>query len=106
MLRSLKRRALAVATCSALVLNGCGGHADPEPLSAMVSPPIPPTVQEIPNPLRGQYEDLLNPLFPQGSPTQKRYPAWPASYDAGLRVSWRQLQPVDPRPLPPDAADE
>jgi hypothetical protein len=24
----------------------------------------------------------------QGGPTQKRYPAWPGSYDAGLRVSW------------------
>jgi hypothetical protein len=48
----------------------------------------------------------LNPLFPQGNPAQKRYPAWPASYDASLRVSWRQLQPVDPRTLPPDAADD
>jgi hypothetical protein len=72
----------------------------------MVSPAIPPTVQEISNPLRGQYEDLLNPLFPQGNPTQQRYPAWPASYDASLRVSWRQLQPTDPGTLPPDAPDD
>ena len=72
----------------------------------MVFPAIPPTVQEISNPLRGQYEDLLNPLFPQGSPAQQRYPAWPASYDASLRVSWRQLQPVDPHTLPPDAPDD
>jgi hypothetical protein len=72
----------------------------------MVSPAIPSTVQEIPNPLRGQYEDLLNPLFPQGNPAQQRYPAWPASYDASLRVSWRQLQPTDPRTLPPDAPDD
>ncbi|OBG22195.1 hypothetical protein A5764_13525 [Mycobacterium sp. 852002-51057_SCH5723018] len=92
--------------CAALVLSGCGGHTNPGPLSAMVFPAIPPTVQEISNPLRGQYEDLLNPLFPQGSPTQQRYPAWPASYDASLRVSWRQLQPVDPRTLPPDAPDD
>jgi hypothetical protein len=63
-------------------------------------------VQEMSNPLRGQYEDLLNPLFPQGNPAQKRYPAWPASYDASLRVSWRQLQPTDPRTLPPDAPDD
>ena len=76
------------------------------PLSAMVFPAIPPTVQEIPNPLRGQYEDLLIPLFPQGNPAQQRYPAWPASYDASLRVSWRQLQPTDPRSLPPDAPDD
>ena len=72
----------------------------------MVSPAIPSTVQEISNPLRGQYEDLLQPLFPQGNPAQRRYPAWPASYDASLRISWRQLQPTDPRTLPPDAADD
>ena len=72
----------------------------------MVSPAIPPTVQEIANPLRGQYEDLLDPLFPQANPAQQRYPAWPASSDASLRVSWRQLQPADPRTLPPDAPDD
>ena len=98
---------LPVVVCTtALVLNGCNGHSNPGPLSAMVSPAIPPTVQEISNPLRGQYEDLLNPLFPQGNPTQQRYPAWPASYDASLRVSWRQLQPTDPGTLPPDAPDD
>jgi hypothetical protein len=106
MLRSLKKSALAVAAGTALVLSGCGGHPDPGPLSAMLSPAIPPTAQEIPNPLRGQYEDLSNPLFPQGNPAQKRYPAWPASYDASLRVSWRQLQPADPGTLPPDAPDD
>ncbi len=106
MFRSLKKSVLAVAACAALVLNGCGGHSNPGPLSAMISPAIPPTVQEIPNPLRGQYEDLLEPLFPQVNPAQKRYPAWPASYDASLRISWRQLQPTDPRTLPPDAPDD
>jgi hypothetical protein len=106
MFRSLKKRALAVAACTALVVNGCGGHSDPGPLSAMVSPAIPPTAQDIPNPLRGQYEDRLEPLFPQGNPAQKRYPAWPASYDASLRVPWRQLQPTDPGTLPPDAPDD
>ena len=109
MFHSLKRGALAsvvTVTCMALVLNGCGDHTNPGPLSAMVFPAIPPTVQEISNPLRGQYEDLLNPLFPQGNPAQQRYPAWPASYDASLVVSWRQLQPVDPRTLPPDAPDD
>jgi hypothetical protein len=98
---------LAAFVCTtALVLGGCGGQSNPGPLSAMVSPAIPPTVQEISNPLRGQYEDLLNPLFPQGNPAQRRYPAWPASYDASLRVSWRQLQPTDPGTLPPDAPDD
>lgn len=72
----------------------------------MGSPAIPSTAQEIPNPLRGQYEDLMEPLFPQGNPVQQRYPPWPASYDASLRVSWRQLQPTDPRTLPPDAPDD
>jgi len=76
------------------------------PSSAMTHLAIPSTVQEIPGPLRGQYEDLLQPLFPQGNPAQRRYAAWPASYDASLRVSWRQLQPTDPRTLPPDAADD
>ncbi len=103
---SLNKSALAAVVCMAVVLNGCGGKSNPGPLSAMVSPAIPPSVQEIPNPLRGQYEDMLNPLFPQGSPAQQRYPAWPASYDASLRVSWRQLQPTDPRTLPPDAPDD
>ncbi|ORW89917.1 hypothetical protein AWB92_21110 [Mycobacterium sp. IEC1808] len=106
MLRSFKKSAAAVIACAALLLNGCGGHPNPGPLSAMVFPAIPPTVQEIANPLRGQYEDLLVPLFPQGNPAQQRYPAWPASYDASLRVSWRQLQPVDPHTLPPDAPDD
>ncbi len=106
MFGSLRKRAPAVAACVALLLAGCGHHPDPGPLSAMVSPAIPPTVQEIPNPLRGQYEDLLNPLFPQANPAQQRYSAWPASYDASLRVSWRQLQPIDPHTLPPDAPDD
>ncbi|OBJ02949.1 hypothetical protein A5660_20995 [Mycobacterium alsense] len=106
MLRSTKKGTAVVVACTAVLLNGCGGHSNPGPLSAMVFPAIPSAVQEIPNPLRGQYEDLLVPLFPQGNPAQQRYPAWPASYDASLRVSWRQLQPVDPRTLPPDAPDD
>ena len=72
----------------------------------MANPAIPANAQEIPNPLRGQYEDLMEPLFPQGIPAQQRYPAWPASYDASLRVSWRQLQPADPATLPPNAPDD
>lgn len=101
-----RKSALAAVVCAAVLLSGCGGKSDPGPLSAMVSPAIPPSAQEIPNPLRGQYEEGLNPLFPQGNSAQQRYAAWPASYDASLRVSWRQLQPVDPRTLPPDAPDD
>ena len=92
-----------VVVCAALFGSGCDRHSDPGPLTAIVSPAIPLTAQELPNPLRGQYEDLSIPLFPQGNPAQKRYPAWPASDDASLRVSWRQLQPADPGTLPPDA---
>src|ERR1700756_4309787 len=107
MFRPSKKSALAVVVCTmALVLDGCGGQSNPGPLSAMVSPAIPPTVQELSNPLRGQYENLLNPLFPQGNPAQQRYPSWPASYDASLRVSWRQLQPTDPQKLRADAPDD
>lgn len=96
-----------VVACVALVIGGCSRHhVDPGPLAAMASPAIPPSAQEIPNPLRGQYEDLLQPLFPQGDTAQQRYPAWPASYDASLRVTWRQLQPIDPATLPPDAPDD
>ena len=85
-----------------LLIGACSRpHTDPGPLAAMASPAIPPAAQEIPNPLRGQYEDLLEPLFPQGAPAQQRYPAWPASYDASLRVTWRQLQPTDPATLSP-----
>jgi hypothetical protein len=106
MVRPARKRVLAAVVCTAVVLSGCGEKSDPGPLSAMVSPAIPPTAQEIPNPLRGQYEGMLNPLFPQGNSAQQRYSAWPASYDASLRVSWRQLQPVDPHTLPPDAPDD
>jgi hypothetical protein len=97
---------MAVASCTALVVSGCAEHVNLDPLTAIASPAIPLSVQEIPNPLRGQYEDLLLPLFPQSNPAQKRYPAWPASYDGSLRITWRQLQPADPSTLPPDAPDD
>ena len=103
---ALRKSGLAAVLCMAVVLSACGYQRDPGPLSAMVSPAIAPTAAEIANPLRGQYEEMLNPLFPQGNPAQQRYAAWPASYDASLRVSWRQLQPVDPHTLPPDAPDD
>ncbi|WP_180915145.1 hypothetical protein [Mycobacterium vicinigordonae] len=99
--------AVATVLIAAIALVGCSrGHTNPGPLNAMVSPAIPPAAQEIPNPLRGQYEDLLEPLFPQRDLAQQRYPAWPPSHDASLRVTWRQLQPTDPATLPPDAPDE
>ncbi|OCB46017.1 hypothetical protein A5677_04325 [Mycobacterium malmoense] len=106
MVATLRRAVAVIVACAALVVSGCGGHGDPDPLSVVAGPAVPPNVQEISNPLRGQYEDLMMPLFPQGNPAQRRYPAWPGSYDASLRVSWRQLQPTDPKTLPPDAPDD
>ncbi|WP_144207516.1 hypothetical protein [Mycobacterium tilburgii] len=49
----------AVVGCVALLATGCGKPGAPEPLSAIATPAIPMGVQEVPNPLRGQYEDLL-----------------------------------------------
>lgn len=102
------RRITAVVVVCALLagMGGCGGNSHGGPLRAIASPVIPATVQEIPNPLRGQYEDLLLPLFPQNNPADKQYPAWPKSYDASMRVSWRQLQPADPRTLPSGTPDD
>lgn len=103
----------------ALAVSGCGGtSSDGGPTTAsprnaqttliqtVSSPAVSATVRELPNPLRGQYEALLLPLFPQGNPAQRGHAAWPRSDDASTRVSWRQLQPVDPRTLPPDAPDD
>lgn len=106
MVRTIRNILLVVTMCVTLVLDGCDGRSDLDPLALISSPAIPLSVQDVPNPLRGQYEDLLQPLFPQGNPAQRRYPAWPASYDASLRVPWRQLQPTDPSTLPPDAPDD
>lgn len=102
----MRKNVLVIGACLALALNACGQRSGFEPLTAIASPAIPLSVQDIPNPLRGQYEDLLQPLFPQGNPAQHKYPAWPASSDASLRVPWRQLQPTDPSTLPPDAPDD
>jgi hypothetical protein len=105
--RRLEKNVRPVVVCTVVAaLSGCGGgQIDNGPLQAITTAPIPATVQEISNPLRGQYEDLLVPLFPQSNPADKQYPAWPGSYDARMGFSWRQLQPTDPRTLPPDAPD-
>jgi hypothetical protein len=96
-----------VLVCTVLAaLSGCGRQGDDGPLRAIANPAIPAIAQEISNPLRGQYEDMLIPLFPQSNSAQQRYPPWPKSYDATLRVSWRELQPSDPRALGPEATDD
>lgn len=106
MVRTIRNILLVAGVCATLVLDGCDRRGDHDPLGLISSPAIPLSVQDVPNPLRGQYEYLLQPLFPQGNPAQRRFPAWPASHDASLRVPWRQLQPTDPSTLPPDAPDD
>lgn len=107
-MRRSPRNLLLVLACALLAVGGCDTHdvAQRESLIAIASPSIAIDTQEVVNPLRGQYEDLQQTLFPQGNPADKRYPAWPATHDASLRLSWRQLQPIDPATLPADAADE
>ncbi len=104
----MARRISGLAVVCALLapMSGCGWLSQSGTLRVVASAPIPATVQEIPNPLRGQYEDLLEPLFPQRNPADKRYPAWPGSYDGSLRVTWRDLQPADPRTLAHNAPDD
>jgi hypothetical protein len=58
------------------------------------------------NPLRGQYENISHPLFPQANAAQRQYPAWPGTVDVSDRFDWRTLQPRDPRTLPRDAPDD
>ncbi len=109
MARRIRGLVLGVLLAAMMVfatMSGCGSHPDPGPLRAIAAPAIPATVQEIPNPFRGQYEDLLEPLFPQRNPAQKQYPAWPGSFDGSLRLTWRQLQPTDPRTLRPGTPDD
>lgn len=57
------------------------------------------------NPLRGQYENLLSPLFPQASTANQQFPPWPGTDDVNVRIDWRLLQPRDPRTLPPNGPD-
>jgi hypothetical protein len=102
---SLSNGAPAVVACAALVLNGCGGRSNPGSLSAMVKSGHTAhrsrDIQSAARPVR-----RCESAFPAGNPAQRRYPAWPASYDASFRVSWRQLRPTDPRTLPLDAPDD
>ena len=99
--------AIAVVACTGSPAEQAGtGDVPTGTVRVVASPAIPATVREIPNPLRGQYEALSQPLFPQGNPAQRIYPDWPGSFDAGIRVPWRRLQPTDPRTLAPNAPDD
>ncbi|MGH3970724.1 MAG: hypothetical protein ACRDTV_22075, partial [Mycobacterium sp.] len=106
MTRGLRKVSQGAVVCALLAVGGCGGRSDGGPLRAVAVPAIPAAIQEISNPLRGQYEDMLIPLFPQSNPAQQRYAPWPKSYDATLRVSWRELQPRDPHALGPNPPDD
>jgi hypothetical protein len=114
MMAAKVRQLCAILTCAVLVsatgefVAGCGHDtvADRDTFVAIASPRIPIGVQEVANPFRGQFEDLMQPLFPQVNPADKHFPAWPTTRDASVRVSWRQLQPTDPHTLPPNASDD
>ncbi|WP_458317383.1 hypothetical protein [Mycolicibacterium brisbanense] len=67
---------------------------------------IPFSAPDLVNPLRGQFENLATPLFPQGNPAQGQYPPWPGTTDTSLRIDWRTLQPRDPRTVPKNAPDD
>ena len=68
MLRKTGEFTRLVLVCAMLVaLSGCSGIRGDGPLRAIVSPVIPASAQEIANPLRGQYEDMQEPLFPQSN---------------------------------------
>ena len=73
MSRRVRRLAVMLACGVLAIAVGCSkqtaGHR--EGLIAVASPAIPATVQEVTNPLRGQYEDV-NSLFRQGNPAQRR----------------------------------
>ncbi|WP_233213689.1 DUF4832 domain-containing protein [Mycobacterium hubeiense] len=94
-------QAAATALVVALAVVGCGSP-DPEPAATGI---MPFTAPDLVNPLRGQYENLATPLFPQGNPAQDALAPWPGTTDMSLRIDWRTLQPHDPRNLPRDVSD-
>ncbi|PTR42825.1 hypothetical protein C8K38_110123 [Rhodococcus sp. OK611] len=95
------------AVAFATMLSGCSAvpPVDPGARSVDVTT-IPFADPDVANPLRGQYQNLLTGLFPQENPAQNRYPAWPSAGDASTRISWRDLQPLDPRTVPNEAPYE
>lgn len=88
-----------------LALPGCGylGRAADEPVRTGIMAFAEP---DLVNPMRGQYENLGTPLFPQGNPADSSFQPWPGTTDVSIRIDWRTLQPRDPRKLPPNARDD
>jgi hypothetical protein len=90
--------ALALA-CGLAACSSVGTSAHDTELGVFAGP-------DLVNPLRGQYENLLTPLFPQSDSMQPDAPSWPGTSDVSARIDWRSVQPRDPRTLPPDATDD
>lgn len=67
---------------------------------------VPYSAPDLVNPMRGQFDNILTGLFPQSNDANRDLPAWPGTRDAGLRFTWRSLQPTDPASLPADAPDD
>lgn len=79
-------------------------------LAACTSPPPEPGAvdfdgPDLVNPMRGQYENILTPLFPQSSDPNRDRPAWPGTRFESVRIPWRTLQPKDPARVPAGAPD-
>lgn len=107
MTRSVRARVLAVVVVVAVMVTELAGCAE-SPASRPASPTIgviPFSEPDLVNPLRGQYQNLMEPLFPQGSDLNRGLPAWPGASDVSARIPWKSLQPKDPRRLPPGAPD-
>jgi hypothetical protein len=96
-------RASGIALVCVVLAAACSANAVPERAQVGIYDETEPNLV---NPLRGQFENLLSPLFPQANPAQSGFPPWPGTADVNARIDWRLLQPRDPRLLPPGAPDE
>jgi hypothetical protein len=101
-------RASWIAIVCVAVAAACSGNAAPARTPVGAHDEADPVLfnSVLVNPLRGQFENLLTPLFPQSNPVQAGFPAWPGTADVNARIDWRLLQPRDPRLLPPGAPDD
>ncbi|AUN38699.1 hypothetical protein [Tsukamurella tyrosinosolvens] len=89
---------IAALVLTVVVLAGCTSPP-PEPGAVDFDGP------DLINPMRGQYENILTPLFPQASDPNRDRPAWPGTRFESVRIPWRMLQPKDPGRVPAGAPD-
>ena len=99
-------RMLGGAVALSVLASGCSGPSEDFSAQGLDIAIVPFTEPDVVNPLRGQFENLTIGLFPQENPAQREYPAWPSSGDGSMRISWRELQPMDPRQMPNDSSDD